>query len=81
MEVTVMPFDVSLHAKNTVSAEGVSCGQGGVDTCPHDPVFSVLGAGHTISTCDVHLHGAVRQALKMRAAPTLTWPPTGKPRP
>jgi hypothetical protein len=55
--VTVVPFTPELHGEGAASRTG--CGQGGQDTCRHEPVYSVQGPHWRVSACQVHLFGAL----------------------
>lgn len=57
----IEPYEASLHT-GAVSKGGL-CGQGGQDTCRRESVFSVIGDRYNVAACDVHVAGAVRQAL------------------
>jgi len=61
----VVRYDRALHDEE--SASYTHCGQGGADTCPRPPEFTVRSATHTISACGTHLAGAIRQAEHMPA--------------
>src|SRR4051794_32517276 len=54
-------YDASNHKPGTKSHEG-KCRQGGEDTCQRDPQFSVLSPKFNISSCSIHLMGALAQA-------------------
>ncbi len=55
----VRAFDPAMHVGR---ASETRCGQGGSDNCAAPPAFTVVGPKQTISACDVHLAGAVREA-------------------
>jgi hypothetical protein len=62
----VVGYDRALHSKRSASYQQ-RCAQGGIDSCPKDPEFTVRGPAQTIAACPRHLASAVREADRMPA--------------
>lgn len=59
--VTLQQFDPLLHAPASKSHLGV-CAQGGSDTCANPAMFSITSDSWNISSCQMHVYGALAEA-------------------